>query len=182
MIQLEFEIFKSADLPDVPHKEMHLFWENKLGGNIHHLACFACDLLAMPIGSSEVERSFSEQRRTDTKQSTRASALLAELKAMLYQNRALERCRELAPLRSTIFETWFQSAHAAHCVGSSTSPVLERGLMVFSTEDEAALAVALAETQQQDAFMATNPQLDDPEEEGPLVVISAAAESEQAST
>jgi len=109
-IRVEYELFKTMELDEVVTDSL-AFWNARRQGSLRNLAAFASDLLALPIGSAEAERSFSEQHRTDTKQAASSSAEYAEKKAMLYQNRDIEvrGTAELAHTRQLVFGTWFHA-------------------------------------------------------------------------
>jgi hypothetical protein len=107
-IRAQFELYKHMSF-DLPVDHAVPFWYQRTDGCLADLARFALDVLCLPIGSAEVERSFSEQRKTDTKQSTSSSPALAELKACLYQNRHIEQDSQFADVRSDVFDLWVDS-------------------------------------------------------------------------
>jgi hypothetical protein len=104
-IEAEHTLFNNMELPEV--SDALMFWEERKQGTLRHMAMFACDLLSIPIGSAAVERSFSEEHRTDTKQASSTGTDYAEMKAVLYQNRDLDVQPAYKAPRALVFDTWF---------------------------------------------------------------------------
>jgi tRNA(Phe) wybutosine-synthesizing methylase Tyw3 len=117
-----------------------LFWHQRKDGALRHLAALACDLLALPISSAAVERSFSEQHRTDTKIASSTGPEYAEAKAILYQNRHMHRDPrpEFVQLCKLVFDTWYYGKLSSETGDVSRRQVLADLVHVdaFSCDEE----------------------------------------------
>jgi hypothetical protein len=141
-LKSQFELFQKQPAVIGELKDGLHFWHQQSVGTFKDLAAFALDVLSIPIGSAEVERSFSRQHRTDTKLSTNSRPGFSELKAMLYQNSQLEFSEQFSSVRRLASETWFQQAFNGRILRAPTVAILEQGLVRLD-EDAAVGAVEL---------------------------------------
>ena len=73
-LRSEFAHYKRMPIASVANDDALHFWLRQHDGPLTLLADFANDLLSIPLSSSEVERSFSRQHKTDTKLAHASSA------------------------------------------------------------------------------------------------------------
>ena len=73
-LKSQFELFQKQPAVVGELKDGLHFWHQQSVGTFKDIAAFALDVLSIPIGSAEVERSFSRQHRTDTPLSTNSRA------------------------------------------------------------------------------------------------------------
>jgi hypothetical protein len=128
-IKFQYEkLFMGKQIPGDVRDGIH-YWHQLSDSPMRDLAAMALDLLSIPIGSSGVERSFSEQHQTDTQEATSASPELAEMKAMMYQNRHIELGTEYAHVRESATSTWFDGHFAGRILRMPKEKVLPDGLV-----------------------------------------------------
>ena len=129
-LESEFHHFKRNTYKAVA--DVVQFWFNRRASSLDTTAQMMLDVLPLPIGSSEAERSFSEQHRTDTKTAAQSSIEFAETKALLYQNRELEFDAAFADLRDRAFDTWLYGnpTYATRIPKPPGTQLFEEGLVV----------------------------------------------------
>jgi len=136
MLRVQFDLYKAIDEGTTPPRPL-VFWQQTTEGPLRDLARFASDILCLPVSSAEVERSFSEQRKTDTKESAQSSPAYAELRAMLYQNRHIELDEEYESVRREVFGCWADTAFEGRLRSPASTTVTAGELAAMAPVDAA---------------------------------------------